>query len=80
MSGDEDMEVSYPDLDSVNNSNERGPEELKEVREGACEGGCDSILGETLPSKHLGQVSGNCCGVASKQGPTCQYRVQMDSK
>ena len=39
VSGDEDMEASYPDSGSVNDSNEEGLEELEEVREGACEGG-----------------------------------------
>ena len=32
------MEASYPDLSSVNDSSEEGPEELEEVREGADEG------------------------------------------
>ena len=67
------MEASYPDSGSVNDSKEEGPEELAEVKEGAGEGGYDSIFsGASLP-KHLGQVSGNCCSVASGQGPTCQY-------
>ena len=66
------MEASYPDLDSVNDSDEGGPEELEKVREGAGEGGHDSILGETPLPKNLGQVSGNHCGIASKWGPTCQ--------
>ena len=79
MSGDEDMEASYPDSGSVNNSNEGGLEELEEVREGGGEGGHDSILSGTPLPKHLGQVSGNHCGVASKWGPTCQYQIQMDS-
>ena len=71
MSGDEDMKVSYPDSGSVKHSNEGGPEESEEVREEAGEGGCASILGETPLSKHLGYVSGNLCGVASKWEPTC---------
>ena len=52
VSGDEDMEASYPDLSSVNDSNEGDPEELEEVREGAGEGGYAS----GTPPKHLGQV------------------------
>ena len=40
------MEASYPDLGSVNNSNEGGPEESEEVREGVGEGGLVSILGK----------------------------------
>ena len=71
MSGDEDIEASYPDLGSVSDCNEGGLEESDEVREGAGEGGHDSIFGGTLLPKHLGQVSGNHCGVASKWGPTC---------
>ena len=67
------MEASYPDLGSVNDSNEGGLEESEEVREGAGDGGCDSIFGGTPLLKHLGQVSGNICGVASRWGPTCQY-------
>ena len=65
------MEASYPDLGSVNNSKEGGVEELEDVKEGAGKGGYDSIFsGAPLP-KHLGEVSGNCCGVASRWGPTC---------
>ena len=71
MSGDEDMEASYPDLGSVKDSNEGGMEELEEVREGAGEGGHASILGETPLPKHFGNVPGNLCVVASKWGPTC---------
>ena len=41
---------------------------MEEVREGAGEGCCDSIFGGTPLPKHLGQVSGNCCGVASQTG------------
>ena len=37
MSGDEDMEASYPNLGSVNDSKEGGPEESEEVKEGAGE-------------------------------------------
>ena len=56
LSGDEDMEAAYPDLGSVKDSKEGGPEELEEVKEGASEGGHDSSLsGAPLP-KHLGQV------------------------
>ena len=73
MSGDEDMEASYPDLGSVNNSKEGGLEKLEEVKEGAGEGGFDSIFGGAPLPKHLGQVSGNHCSVASGWGPTCQY-------
>ena len=69
VSGDEDMEASYPD--SVKDSNEGGLEESEEVREGAGEGGHASILGETPLPKHLGHVPDSLCGVASKQGPTC---------
>ena len=65
------MEASYPDLGSVKDSNDRGQEELEEVREGAGEGGHASILGEIPLPKHLGNVTGNLCGVASKQRPTC---------
>ena len=39
MSGDEDMEASYPDSGSVKDSNEGGLEESEEVMEGAGEGG-----------------------------------------
>ena len=73
------MQASYPDSGSVNNSNEGGPEESEEVRQGAGEGGCDSILGDTPLPKHFGQVSGKHCSVASKWDPLVQYRVQMDS-
>ena len=38
------MKASYPDLGSVNDSKEGGLEELEEVKEGAGEGGCDSIF------------------------------------
>ena len=67
------MEASYPDSGFVNDSNEGGPEESEEVREGAGEVGCASILGGTPLPNHLGHVSGNFCGVASKLGPTCEY-------
>ena len=71
VSGDEDMEASYANLDSVKDSNNRDLEELEEAREGAGEGGHASILGEIPLPKHLGNVPGNLCGVASKWGPTC---------
>ena len=67
------MEASYPDLGSVNNSKEGGLEESEKVKEGAGEGGHDSIFGGAPLPKHLGQVSGNCCSVASGWEPTCQY-------
>ena len=38
--------------------------------EEAGEGGSDSSFGGAPLPKHLGQVSGNHCGVASGQGPT----------
>ena len=44
MSEEEDMEASYPDVGSVNDSKEGGPEESEEVKEGAGEGGHDSIF------------------------------------
>ena len=69
MSGDEDIEASQPDLGSVNDSKEGGPEELEEVKEGAGEGGCDSIFSGTPLPKQLDQVSGNCCSVSSRWGP-----------
>ena len=72
------MEASYPDLGSVKDSKEWGPEESEEVREGAGEGGHDSFFGGAPLPKYLGQVSGNSSGVASQQGPTCHYQVQMD--
>ena len=73
VSGDKDMEASYPDLCSVNDSKEGGPEESEEVREGAGERGHDSVFGGAPLLKHLSQVSGKHCGVASQQGPICQY-------
>ena len=60
------MEASYPDLGSVNDSKEWGPEELEEVKEGEGEGGLDSIFGGAPPPQTFGQVSGKCCGVASR--------------
>ena len=69
----EDMEASYPELGSDNDSKEGGLEELEEVNEGAGEGDQDtSFSGAPLP-KHLGQVSGNHCSIASGWGPICQY-------
>ena len=71
MSGDGDIKASYPDLGSVNDSREGGPEELEEVEDRAGEGGWDSSFsGASLP-KHLGEVSSNCCGMASGWGPIC---------
>ena len=63
------MDASYPDLGSINDSKEGGLEGLEEVREGAGEGGHESIFGGAPLPKYLGKVSGNCCGVASQQGP-----------
>ena len=75
----EDKEASYLDSGSVNDSREGGPEESEEVEEGAGEAGLDSSFsGAPLP-KHLCQVSGNCCGIASGWGHICRYRVLMDS-
>ena len=69
----EDMEASYPDSGSVNDSREGGPEESEEVEEGADEGGWkSSFSGAPLP-KYLGQVSGNHCSIASRWGPICPY-------
>ena len=59
------MEASCPNSDSVNDCREGGLEELEEVKEGAGEGGWDSSFGGAPLLKHLGQVSGNCCGSAS---------------
>ena len=56
VSGDEDMEATYPDSGSVNDSNEGGLEELEEDREGAVEGGCVSFLGE-IPSPNTWVMS-----------------------
>ena len=57
------------DLGSINDSREGGPEESEEVEDGAHEGGWDSSSsGAPLP-KHLGQVWGNCWGIASGWGP-----------
>ena len=49
MSGEEDMEASYPSLGSVNGSKEGGQEESEEVKEGAGEGGGDSIFSGAPP-------------------------------
>ena len=75
----EDMEASYPDSGSVNDSREGGPEESEEVEEGAGEGGQDSSFSEAPLPKHLGKVAGNHWGIVSGQGPICQYLVLMDS-
>ena len=47
----EDMEASYPDSGSVNDSKKGGPEELEEVKEGAGEGVCDPSFGGAPPSQ-----------------------------
>ena len=60
-------------LGSVNDSKEGGLEELEEGNEGAGEGGHDSSFGGAPLPKHLGQVSGNHCSIASGWGPICQY-------
>ena len=67
----EDMEASYPDSGSVNDSREGVPEESEEVEEGAGEGGLDSSFSRASLPKHLGQVSGNHCSITSGQGPIC---------
>ena len=65
----EDMEVSYMDSGSVIDSKNGGLEESEEVEDRTGEGGQDSCFsGAPLP-KHLGQVSGNCGGIASGWGP-----------
>ena len=74
----EDMEASYPDLGSLKDSREGGPDESEEVEEGAGERGWDSSFGGAPLPKHLGQVSGNCCSIASWWGPICQYQVLME--
>ena len=65
----EDLEASYPDLGSVNDSKEGGLEESEEVKNGTGEGGQDSSFSRAPLPKHLGQVSGNCWGIASGWGP-----------
>ena len=42
------------------------------------EGGQDSSFGGAPLPKHLGQVSGNHCVIASGWEPLCQYQVLMD--
>ena len=48
VSGDEDTDASEPDLGSIKDSREGGPEESEELVEGVGEGGCTSILGEEV--------------------------------
>ena len=63
------MEASYQDLGSVNDSRKGCLEESEEVADRAGEGGQDSTFSGAPLLKHLGQVSGNCWGIAYGQRP-----------
>ena len=74
----EDIDASYPDLGSVRDSKEGGPDKLEEVEDRVDEEGQESLLsGAPLP-KHFGHILGICWGIALGQGPSWQYQVLMD--
>ena len=56
VSGDEDMEASYPDSGSVNDSKEEGPEELKDVV-------IIFYSMVTMPENYFKNRNGQCCEI-----------------
>ena len=84
VSGDENMEASYPDSSFIRDSNEGGPEESEEVVDKVGEGAQASITGgegglmwTPLP-KQFGHVPGSLWGNSSAQGPICLHQVWVD--